>query len=52
MEPQLQFAANRDIKLGGVEYKKGSLVDVTGLYPHKLGQLLNQRLIVPVPTDT
>lgn len=48
----VKVEAAKRLKLRGVSYEPGDPVKTEGLPDHKIYQLLNQRFIRPVPTDT
>lgn len=39
----IRLVATRDMELGGVNYKRGEVVDVSGMYEHKVAQLIDHR---------
>lgn len=44
-------ATRNDYKLNGKIYKRGEIVDVSGLSDRKIGQLLSQRQLAPKVED-
>lgn len=48
MAPEaMKLVAVRDITIRGKSYKRGEAVDLTGLLPSKISQLLDQRRLLP-----
>lgn len=41
--------ANKPFRMFGINYEAGDVVDVSHLPDHKVGQLMNQRYIRPMP---
>lgn len=46
------YVANREFKMKGKTYKSGEVVDLKGLPPQKISQLLDQRWLRPIPQKT
>lgn len=42
-----QLEANKDITLNGTPYRRGDVIDTSQLPDHKVGQLLNLRILRP-----